>query len=68
MVAGGRERAPLDYRGEPFYYCDGGCELVGATITITFTASAFPTDLASATLDPPEGDRFAVDFDRTRYR
>jgi hypothetical protein len=60
---------PLDTSGQPIYNCsESGCSLNGATITLTFPASKFPSDSVTVNVIPPEGDAVNVDFDLTSFR
>jgi hypothetical protein len=60
---------PKNTSGQPIYSCsEGGCTLVGATITLTFVASKFPSDSVTVNVAPPEGDDVNVDFDLTSFR
>jgi hypothetical protein len=60
---------PASYTGRPNYTCsEGGCTLVGATITLEFPASTFDSDSATVEVLPPQGDPIAVDFDLTHLR
>ena len=61
---------PASYTGQPNYRCayEGGCSLVGATITLKLPASSFDSDTATVEVLPPQGDPIAVDFDLTRLR
>jgi len=65
-------RAPLlpkETSGQPIYSCsDGGCTLVGATITLTFAAAKFPADSITVNVVPPEGDEVNVDFNLPSFR
>ena len=58
------------YHGRPKYSCGeyGPCILIGATLTFEFPAEAFSADSASITVDPPEGEAVAADFDLVRLR
>lgn len=58
-----------DISGEPQYQCsDEGCTLTGAIVHIQFPASAFTTEAATVTIDPPEGEQVVVDFDLVSLR
>jgi hypothetical protein len=60
---------PATYTGKPNYTCsEGGCTLVGATITLEFPASTFDSDTATVEVLPPQGEPIAVDFDLTHLR
>jgi hypothetical protein len=58
------------YHGRPKYTCGeyGPCILIGATLTFEFPAEAFSADAASITVDPPEGEPVAAEFDLGRLR
>ena len=60
---------PTSADGHPLFQCsDGGCTLVGATLTFEYPAAAFTDTSASIQIDPPEGDPVVVDFDLTSFR
>jgi hypothetical protein len=64
-----RTLAPQDTSGQPIYNCsESGCSLVGATVTLTFSASKFPPDSVTVNVVPPEGDEVNIDFDLTSFR
>ena len=58
------------YHGRPKYTCGeyGPCILIGATLTFEFPADAFSADVASITVDPPEGEPVTAEFDLGRLR
>ena len=58
------------YHGRPNYTCGeyGPCILIGATLTFELPAEAFSADSASITVEPPEGESVAADFDLSRLR
>ena len=60
---------PKGASGQPIYSCsEGGCTLVGATITLTFMAAKFPTDSITVNVAPPEGEEVNADFDLPSFR
>ena len=60
---------PKGTSGQPIYSCsEGGCILVGATITLTFVAAKFPTDSITVNVAPPEGEELNVDFNLPSFR
>ena len=66
---GDESLAPFLYSGHPIYFCgDSGCTLVGATIHLEFLAESFTSDSARVSIDPPEGDRVAAEFDLVSLR
>ena len=61
--------SPQDTSGQPLYHCsEYSCSLAGATITLSFAASDFPSDSVTVKVVPPEGDAVDVDFDLTSLR
>lgn len=56
--------------GHPKWSCgaEGGCGLVGATLTFKFWAADLQADSVTVVVDPPEGKAVAVDFDLTTLR
>jgi hypothetical protein len=58
------------YHGSSNYSCGdyGSCVLTGATLTFEFPAGAFSDDTANVTVEPPEGEPVAADFDLVRLR
>jgi hypothetical protein len=67
---GGQALSNSVYHGRPKYSCGeyGPCILIGATLTFEFPADAFSADSASITVDPPEGEPVAAEFDLGRLR
>jgi hypothetical protein len=60
---------PTSADGHPLFQCsDGGCTLVGATLTFEYPAAAFTDTSATIQIDPPEGDPVVVDFDLSSFR
>jgi hypothetical protein len=57
-------------RGHGDYSCSeyGGCSLIGATLEFDLSATAFSSDAASITVDPPEGEQVTTEFDLTSLR
>jgi len=62
--------APFSSYGEPNIVCDlqGGCDFIGATITLEYAADLFSANSASVVIAPPEGESISVDFDLTELR
>jgi len=58
------------FRGHGDYSCSeyGGCSLIGATLELDLSATAFSSDSASITVDPPEGEQVTTEFDLTSLR
>ena len=58
------------FRGHGDYSCSeyGGCSLIGATLEFDLSATAFSSDSASITVDPPEGEQVTTEFDLTSLR
>jgi hypothetical protein len=67
---GDRELSDAVSSGHSNHSCGkyGPCVLTGATLTFEFPADAFSADTASITVDPPEGQPVAADFDLSRLR
>jgi hypothetical protein len=67
---GDRELSDAVSSGHSNHSCGkyGSCVLTGATLTFEFPADAFSADTASITVDPPEGQPVAADFDLSRLR
>ncbi len=60
---------PKETSGQPIYSCsEGGCTLVGATISLAFVAAKFPADSITVDVVPPEGDEVNVDFNLPSFR
>jgi hypothetical protein len=60
---------PTRAEGHPLFQCnDGGCVLMGATLTFEYPAAAFTESSSTIQIDPPEGDPVVVDFDLTSFR
>lgn len=57
-------------RGHAGYSCSeyGGCSLIGATLEFDLSATAFSSDSARITVDPPEGEQVTTEFDLTSLR
>jgi hypothetical protein len=70
FAADDKEVLPFSSHGEPNVLCadDGSCTLTGATVTLVFPAEAFPSDSATVSITPPEGDPVSVDFDLSSFR
>jgi len=69
VSADSRTLSPMDSSGQPIYTCsEYSCSLNGATITLTFRASKFPSDSVTVNVLPPEGDEVNVDFDLNSFR
>jgi len=61
--------APFLYSGHPDYFCgDCGCTLLGATFQLEFLAESFTSDSARVSIDPPEGDPVAIEFELASLR
>jgi len=56
--------------GQPDVVCDefGGCNFIGATVTLEFLADAFSCSSATVLITPPEGDPTSIDFDLSSLR
>jgi hypothetical protein len=70
-VFDGEKQLPTDsLTGDPLYSCvgEGGCDLFGATVHLTFPAKGFSSDSATVEVHPPEGEPVSVDFDLTSLR
>jgi hypothetical protein len=70
-VFDGEKKLPTDDpTGEPLYNCvgDGGCDLYGATLHLTFPAKRFTSGTATIEVTPPEGAPVSVDFDLDSLR
>lgn len=61
---------PSGVEGRPNYRCDehGGCTLTGATLLCDFPASAFDSEAATITVNPPEGPSVTAEFDLSQLR
>jgi hypothetical protein len=61
---------PATSDGKPNYTCneDGGCILIGATITLEFPAESFHSNSATIAVLPPEGNHVSIDFDLNHLR
>jgi len=71
VFQGEKELEAHHLHGSPNYTCsdDGGCALIGATIWLDFPAAAFESSgSATVSIEPPQGDPVAVEFDLTRLR
>jgi hypothetical protein len=67
---GNQELSSSLTHGRSNYSCGkyGPCVLTGATLTFEFPADAFSAESASVTVEPPEGEPVAADFDLGRLR
>jgi len=78
VVSNRKVLSPLLYTGEPDYICGDSdmqglspgeyCTLIGATVHLEFLAESFSSDSAQVSIDPPEGDPVAVDFNLASLR
>ena len=78
VVSNGKVLSPLLYSGEPNYICGDSdmqglspgeyCTLIGATVHLEILAESFSSDSARVSVDPPEGDPVAVDFNLASLR
>jgi hypothetical protein len=71
VFQGEKELEAHHLHGSPNYTCSGdaGCALMGATIWLDFSAAAFDgSKPATVSIEPPQGDPVAVEFDLSRLR
>jgi hypothetical protein len=71
VFEGEETRAPAHFTGEPTVQCSRygyNCNVVGATLHLEFSATAFNSDSATIQVIPPEGPEVWVDFDLSALR
>lgn len=64
------KRAPANISGKGDFNCDdgGNCTLIGATVTLEFSPSAFSSTLATIEVTGPNGQIVHADFDLAPFR